>query len=251
MAEQTHKQATLLGLPTELRLQILEEAIAVRRTVPELPSASQSWLKYSPTSQHNSLFLPNANGEDPDQAKSAQPSLLATNRQIREETQYIVGRVSGDPYKLDVMYLGQYTLAASWVSRPCLVKRVAKLDIRIRCFYTPNSLLAYDHNHNGYIWYQNMRNPMALLVSFVLQACWLYRILDVDFVDTRSSSEGGVAMRITRGPYYNKWCAIDNITITIESTNTSMKPQHLNGGNLLEWNSYWARSCGGNLFDRI
>ncbi|EAQ89626.1 predicted protein [Chaetomium globosum CBS 148.51] len=38
MAEPTYHKATLLGLPTELRLQILEEAIAVRHAAPKSPS---------------------------------------------------------------------------------------------------------------------------------------------------------------------------------------------------------------------
>ncbi|KAH6628315.1 hypothetical protein F5144DRAFT_549639 [Chaetomium tenue] len=125
MTEQTHERATLLGLPTELRLQILEEAIAVRLAAPKSPSDIQNRrtrrYPYGP-------FLPvrgniNVYAMDTNDAKSAQPSLLATNRQIRKETQYIVGRVSGDPYRLDIMLLGVSGLMPTWVSRPCLVKR--------------------------------------------------------------------------------------------------------------------------------
>lgn len=108
MAEPTYHQATLLGLPTELRLQILEEAIAVRHAAPKSPSDIRNRrTRHYP---HGS-FLPargniNVYVKETNDAKSAQPSLLATNRQIREETQYIVGRVSGDPYRLDIMLLG-------------------------------------------------------------------------------------------------------------------------------------------------
>jgi hypothetical protein len=148
MAGLTHTQATLLWLPTELRLQILEEAIAVRRTAPESPSASQSRLKFHNLYDH---FWPEGTRlyvEDAEAAKSAQPSLLATSRQIRTETQDIIRRVSGNSYTLDVMCVNGYGLMPSWVSRPCLSKRIGKLDLRIRLFDNPDPRLYGNGDHD-------------------------------------------------------------------------------------------------------
>lgn len=113
MTELTHTQATLLWLPTELRLQILETAIAVRRTAPKSPSASQSRLKFHNVYDHHWPDDTRLYVEDADAAKSAQPSLLATSRQIRAETQDIIRRVSGNPYTLEVMCVNGYGLMPS------------------------------------------------------------------------------------------------------------------------------------------
>jgi hypothetical protein len=239
MADLTHTQATLLWLPTELRLQILEEAIAVRRTAPESPSASQSRLKFHNLYDHlwsegTRLYV-----EDADAAKSAQPSLLATSRQIRAETQDIIRRVSGNPYTLDVMCVNGYGLMPSWVSRPCLSKRIGKLDLRIRFFDNPDPHLYGNSDHDiDSTWYLPQWNTVVLLTSYVLQACWKPGVFDVEPRRSRNPAEGEVAKEMAREPSRNKWCAIDDITITVESTNIPMKPRHpkprtsfANGGN--------------------
>ncbi|KAK3298568.1 uncharacterized protein B0H64DRAFT_385522 [Chaetomium fimeti] len=219
MAEQTPAQATLLGLPRELRLQILEEAIAIRRAAPASPPASQTRLKFRNLydqfcSNSTDLYL-----EDADHAKSAQPSLLATSRQVREETQYLIGRAAGEPYQLDVMYVNGIGLMPSWVSLPCLSKRVRKLDIRIRFFDTPDTHSYNDDDDDSPprpTW-----NIKVFLTVYLLRACWKPGAFDVD---PRSPSEGKAVEPLAAEGYSDEWCAIDHIAITIESTDIPMKP---------------------------
>lgn len=176
-------QATLLSLPTELRLQIIEEAIAVRRAAPESPSAGRNTRRlkfrnlYDPFwPEGTRLYVEDADGA---KRQSAQPSLLATSRQLRAETQDIVRRVSGNPYTLDVMCVDGYGLIPSWVLRPCLSKRIRKLDLRIRFFDAPD-LRSYGNGDHDGTWYLPSWNIGVLLTFYILQACWKPGVFDVE-----------------------------------------------------------------------
>ncbi|KAH6854896.1 hypothetical protein B0I37DRAFT_363335 [Chaetomium sp. MPI-CAGE-AT-0009] len=225
MAEGTHAQATLLGLPRELRLQILEGAIAVRRAAPASPSASKSRVRFRNQydrwwSDSTKLFV-----EDADHAKSAQPFLLATSRQIREETQYVIGRLAirSEPYQLDVMYVNGYGLMPSWVSLPCLSKRVGKLDIRFRFFDTQKSQSDDGGDDGGLTCSMPWWNTMVFVTLYILQACSRPGVFDID---PRSPPQEEAGKMVAAEGYWDRWCVIDAITITIESTNIPMNAGH-------------------------
>ncbi|SPO02040.1 uncharacterized protein DNG_04713 [Cephalotrichum gorgonifer] len=104
MAPPDRPELTLLGLPHEVRLQILKESIAVHRPTPTSPSDSRDRVLFR--YRNESLYTDRTciYVEPSDRIKSAQLSLLATNHQVREETLFAIESVQNEPYRIDVMF---------------------------------------------------------------------------------------------------------------------------------------------------
>ena len=134
MTDTLLKKSLLLHLPPEIRAQILEEAIAIRRPAPSSPSQSQHRRLFR--NRHDTAYPERTDIyiEDHDHAKSAQFALLATCRQIRDETQKAVTRVSNEPYRVDVMFVYKHGLFPTWLSLPCLQRNVPDLHVHLRIF---------------------------------------------------------------------------------------------------------------------
>lgn len=139
----------------------------------------------------------------------------------------------------------------TWVSRPCLVRRVSKLDIRIRPFSMHQlPTRECDHDHDDRFCYEaRCLSILAIRIGSILQGCWETGVLDVAF---RSSSVETNGIRLINWkPSCNKWCAIFNTTITIEWASIPIKPRHLNAVHLLDWNSRLLNPFHPNMYELV
>ncbi|MBE3045712.1 hypothetical protein IMZ48_24835 [Candidatus Bathyarchaeota archaeon] len=121
-------------MPTEIRLQILDEAIRIRRSAPTSPSQSKPRADYV---YPGDIYGTNIYLELDDGTKNTQLSLLMANRQLRHETQYVAEQLAREPYHVDVMFVYAFGLMPTWVSLPCLPKRITKLHVHFRIFDFP------------------------------------------------------------------------------------------------------------------
>lgn len=216
MEDPVYGRASFLGLPCEIRLQILKEAISIRRTIPALPSVSQD---RTPLRNRLDPLWPDKTNiyvEAHDHAPSAQASLLTVCRQIRGELEFLLERIADEPYELDVMFVEACGLLPTWVSIPCLRRHISCVEVRIRIFKLPDDMnpkwvkdADFGDALRGILcmsW-----NIMVLLSPYVLKAGWKSGAMDAflpvnDENDERRSRESG------------GWCTIDEVIVRIEES---------------------------------
>ena len=239
------RQATLLRLPRELRLLILEDAIAVRRPAPAAPSTSQDRAQFRNRhdprwSEETVIYI-----ENDARAQSAQASVLATCRQLREEAQYILELVKDEPYVLDVMLVDHCGLMPTWVSFPRLSRRIKHVDIRIRLFKLPDNMnprwvknANFDGGHDGSV--RTEWNLCALFTAYLLEVGWRGPGLLHGDISPPASDDEEDPVEHEEVPEWKdwlrerrRWTAIDAITVTVEDSEIPMEPLD-DGGELMD-----------------
>lgn len=124
---------TLLGIPCELRLLIIEATLNSVRDAPTKPS-KQGREKYRGEGLEN-LFVQDVWIEQPqaDTATNCLP-LLLVNHQISAETRRILRVMSPTTYMLDMSVLNEFEVFPTWLSIPRLTDRLTTLHVDVRLF---------------------------------------------------------------------------------------------------------------------
>lgn len=210
MAEAASRKPALLALPGEIRLQILEEVIAVRHP-PVSPAHCDERVVYQP---YDPLCMRNTNiyvERHPHTKKAQMMSLLGTNRQLRDETRYIAEHLPPRPYHLDVMFVYGFGLIPTWTSLPRLMESIAKLRIHFRIFDFPDGTVPrWIWRARGGHTMDSISSTTVFLTQYVLRTCYLPGPLHVE----QAPSELSIKDHITPS------CAVRCITTTVEHVTT-------------------------------
>lgn len=129
--------SSLLGIPCEVRLIIIEHVLNSPREAPNSPSNS-NMIQLDDISSQNAIcpqiFYEQREARLPSNCLPPHP-LLLVNRQISAETQKVLDALKvSTTYKLDISIFDEYKLFPTWLSIPRLTNRVTTLHIDVRLF---------------------------------------------------------------------------------------------------------------------
>ncbi|TID13752.1 hypothetical protein E2P81_ATG01687 [Venturia nashicola] len=145
---------SLLSLPLELREYIITYAItsSTPSIDPEKPCATKEYLDLDYTSRIGGVGLRYSYAQRKHQTSPC--GLLATNRQIRDETLHTLERIKaqdGYKYALDMTMANEETIYASWSNVPPCARIIDELSITINIHGTSVDPLV----HNGFMDQEN------------------------------------------------------------------------------------------------
>jgi hypothetical protein len=122
---------TLLSIPRELRDKILAEVVSAERAAPQDPDIENR------TELRDVKFKGWKNGQnimyEKEFNKTAQSPTLLVNHQLHLETLAAIKRLpTKHSYSLDMMFVNEQWLCPTWLSVPCLTRRVDKVYAALR-----------------------------------------------------------------------------------------------------------------------
>ncbi|MCJ1418258.1 hypothetical protein MMC32_004605 [Xylographa parallela] len=128
---------SLLDIPPELRLQIIDLVLCHRRTPPQDPdTASLKRVPLHDVQYVSQIYGPEHTLYDLDGYTTNSLSLLLTSRHLWAETQSALQALSAEPsYSLDVMFVNERELWPTWVSVPALWTRLDSVVATFRICY--------------------------------------------------------------------------------------------------------------------
>lgn len=181
--------ASLLGLPRELRLLILEHALNGECEAPSLPSTSNRTEIHAWGHQDSSVTDPIAPKiyEEKQDARLAPNcgTLLSINHQISTEIQRLLDAGQATTvFKIDIAVLEEYRLFPTWLSIEGPANRVSTLHVNVRLFgYSPLCNGVGDPSRGS--WFQ----PVDWGFSACLSRFFLYGPEGEENVNPRLSSD--------------------------------------------------------------